>query len=698
MKLSLILPYWDRQEAANRAFELLAKQYSKLDLEIIVVDDGNLIPFKIPDVTVDIKVIRMPLKTIPMCPATVWNEGVKAASGDVIVLSCIEVLHEKPILGEMLDNLVKLGKNGYVLASAWCPEENVWHCHSTIKTPRNPWGTGIAFCGMMYKSLYEKAGGFDEEYRGGAGYEDNDFINRLLVVGAKFKIRDDLVVMHPKSGASISWPSGGFERNKNLFYKKWPEYYHKNITFVCVNWGDYCGRGEDYVNKLYDGVYNNLPEGTPFRFVCFSDVERSNNRGISYRRLPENLKGWWNKLYLFKDGLFSDGERVIYLDLDTIITNSLGNIINYDGQFAILRDFMQDRLAPGVMMWRGGFGKGIWDSYELAGFPIDLALGDLSWINKYFEENSLKADIIQDLFPDSFVSYKIHAQNGIPKKASVVCFHGLPRPHEAGGWVHEVWEKGLSEFKSLVVPNTSVEIAVNNIKSACERDLPWLEIQRPNPGDAVIIGGAPSLKEKLGEIRARKQSGHFIISTNGTHDYLIENGIIPDAHIIIDARPENVKFLSKPDKSVAYYLAAQCDESLYNALNGYNLTLLHLNRMECIDIIPPTDKEINLLSGGSTVGLMGLSLAHVLGYRRFHIYGMDSSYTEGENHAYKQEINNGEKVIDVEVGGRKFQSAPWMIQQAEEFQQLASLLANDGCLITVAGEGLIPHIAKLLTQ
>lgn len=701
MKISLILPYWDRQKAADKAFELLIKQYLDLDMEIVIVDDGNAIPFVRPDCALNTKVITLPLKQVPKCPATAWNEGVKAASGEIVILSCIEILHETPIIQQLVDQLESIGKDGYVLAAAWCPEYNAWHCHSTIKTPRNPWGTGLSFCGAMYKELYERAGGFGEEYREGAGYEDNDFINRLLSVGAKFRIRDDLVVIHPKSDASIQWPDGAFARNEEIFYKKWPEILDKSITFVCVNWGNYCGRGQDYVNKLYDGICRHLPGGTAFRFICFSDVLElpKDDRGIIYNALPAGINGWWNKLYLFKKGLFAEGERVAYFDLDTVITGALDDIISYAGEFATLRDFYHpERLGPGVMLWRGGFGKEIWNSYVEAGYPTDLPLGDLSWINKHFTEINYKAEILQDLYPDKFCSYKAHAQHGIPKKASVICFHGLPRPHEAGGWVEAVWEKGLAQFESFVVTNTSIEIISQNIASACARDLPWLDILSEHAGDAVIVGGSPSLKDKLEEVRVRKVNGHYIISTNGSHDYLIENGIMPDAQIIIDARPENAKFVAAPWVGIKYYIASQCAPDVFEALKGFDVELIHTNLLGTVEAIPPTDKPINLLSSGSTVGLIAISLAHVLGYRRFHLYGMDSSYNEKEHHAYVQNMNNGENLLEIEAGGRKFTASAWMVQQAQEFQQLAAILANDGCTITVAGDGLIPHIAKLMSN
>ena len=219
--ISLILPYWARQEAANRALATLAVVYGDYDMEVIVVDDGNPDPFVPPCLPLDIKVLRLPKKTQPKSPVTCWNEGVKAASGDIIALSCIEVIHHGPVLLAMEDALDIMGDDGYVLAAAWCPEQRTWHTHSSVLVPQCPTGTGLAFLGVMNRSLYERSGGFDEAYRDGAGYEDRDFIHRMHKAGAQFCIRDDLVVTHPKTGATIKWPPEAFHRNKMIFERTW---------------------------------------------------------------------------------------------------------------------------------------------------------------------------------------------------------------------------------------------------------------------------------------------------------------------------------------------------------------------------------------------------------------------------------------------------------------------------------------------
>jgi hypothetical protein len=51
-----------------------------------------------------------------------------------------------------------------------------------------------------------------------------------------------------------------------------------------------------------------------------------------------------------------------------------------------------------------------------------------------------EVDILQEMHPGEFVSYKTHCTKGVPDGARVVCFHGRPRPHEVGGWVKDYWE------------------------------------------------------------------------------------------------------------------------------------------------------------------------------------------------------------------------------------------------------------------
>ena len=159
------------------------------------------------------------------------------------------------------------------------------------------------------------------------------FRSRLVRAGAKFSILDDAVVLHPKDGATTEWPAGGWQKNRDLFLLKWKT----PANICCVQAGNYQGRGAEYVNNLHDMVLRNMPPQTPFRFICFTDNPDGLDEGIDVRPLPEQgLEGWWNKLALFKKGVFPEGERVVYFDLDTLIINALDDIVAYDGTLACL--------------------------------------------------------------------------------------------------------------------------------------------------------------------------------------------------------------------------------------------------------------------------------------------------------------------------------------------------------------------------
>lgn len=443
-------------------------------------------------------------------------------------------------------------------------------------------------------------------------------------------------------------------------------------------------------------VCRNISDKTAYKFICFTDCPDGLDIEIDARPLPEKgLTGWWNKLALFKEGLFSDGDRILFLDLDTVITSGLDAIIKYDGEFAILRDFYRpDGLQSSVMAWGANTHTHLWEWWVKAGKPI-LQGGDQEWI----EESVYQVDKWQDLFPQCFVSYKVHARREIPENAKMVIFHGEPRPHEVTtGWMPYIWKIGGGSVMELThVCNVEDAKIKENIESALKQPFPWLKMDEPHDGHAVIVGGAPSLKHNLNEIKLRQKNGQSIIATNNAFAYLRANGIKPDAHVMLDAREENIEFVPQRGFTECYY-SSQCHPSVIKqaASHGHAITLWHPMIEGIFDIIGNNTGDA-LVGGGSTVGMKAIALAYILGYRKFHLYGMDSSYSEGENHAYKQPLNDGEKVIEVTMNGNKYQAAPWMCSQVGDFKKVASELVKEGCVLTVHGNGLLPDVARNLS-
>ena len=210
------------------------------------------------------------------------------------------------------------------------------------------------------------------------------------------------------------------------------------LHVACVNVGNYEGRGEEYVNKLYAAIAQYL--AAPHRFVCLTGgakrTYRSEVETVDITHL--NIDGWFNKLALFQKGLFPDGDRVLYFDLDTVFVGDLDDIAGYKGRIAAMSDITSEGLASGVMAWEAGRNR-IWELWERAGRPENRR-GDQQWIT--FVERM--ADRLQVKYPGQLVSYKADVEpfGNPPDGARVVYFHGKPRPHEVDAPWNKAWNTG----------------------------------------------------------------------------------------------------------------------------------------------------------------------------------------------------------------------------------------------------------------
>merc|ERR1711871_504757 len=100
------------------------------------------------------------------------------------------------------------------------------------------------------------------------------------------------------------------------------------LQVVCVKWGT--KYDASYVNKLASSVRRHL--SVPHDFTCFTDDASSLDPGITARPLPDAVPfhGWWFKAVLFSsEAGLPLGARVLYLDLDTVVTGCLDELAAY---------------------------------------------------------------------------------------------------------------------------------------------------------------------------------------------------------------------------------------------------------------------------------------------------------------------------------------------------------------------------------
>lgn len=246
--------------------------------------------------------------------------------------------------------------------------------------------------------------------------------------------------------------------------------------------------------------------------------------------------------------------------------------------------------------------------------------------------------------------------------------------------------------------NTAPEIMVAQAERNLARDLPVFVEHPAHGGRVCIVGGSPSLADTLPKLRYQRDRGGIVVALNNTHDWLIERGLVPDIHVMLDARRENAEFVRRPRNGVTYLIAAQCHPDVLDALAGQEVIVWVADVPGMRELADRTQKPLGLVGGGSTVGLKAMALMYLWGFREMALFGMDSCYREGRHHAYEQALNDGESRVETVVNGRRFTCSPWMIAQAEDFDHDARSYIARGVSIKAYGSGLIQTLLDSINK
>jgi hypothetical protein len=298
----------------------------------------------------------------------------------------------------------------------------------------------------------------------------------------------------------------------------------------------------------------------------------------------------------------------------------------------------------------------------------------------------------------------------------VIVFHGSPKPSEiTDGWVPNVWKVGgYTSFPEFKGANTTEDHRLDNVESACKRDLPWFTGFRDEGRSCVIVGGAPSLLDTMDDVRFRaRQKRTRVVAVNNAWRKLLEHGVRADVVVICDARAENAEFVKGAPAGMRFLLASQCHPDVFDAVPAHcEVAVWHCGWSDgeaLWEKLRPyeNDKPIINVPGGSTVTLRTMWLAVFSGFRTLHLYGVDGCYADnGAHHAYPQSLNDGEQVLEVARGDKRYRCAVWMARQAGEFENQWREMANwtdfEGkpapISIHVHGRGLIPDIGRDLRE
>jgi glycosyltransferase involved in cell wall biosynthesis len=234
--ISIILPYYNRKQLLYVTLESFVYFYSNESIEVVIVDDCSdddnrvdrvdRIESKYP---FPIRLIRINNKN-GINPCLPYNVGVRQSTGNIIVLTSPETLHTKSMF-ETSNDFKLLNDTTYLQFSVFCltkkdlksvlignepfnlkletlnnnkkyfynnlgeygyPFNNSfgsWYTHSIIRP------SCLNFMSALTRKTYYRMGGFDERFRFGTGFDDEEFRNRILKITGTIWY-DDFVAVH----------------------------------------------------------------------------------------------------------------------------------------------------------------------------------------------------------------------------------------------------------------------------------------------------------------------------------------------------------------------------------------------------------------------------------------------------------------------------------------------------------------------
>lgn len=166
------------------------KQFGNLDGAEFIIPTRTL-------ETKDVNISSIHIRVIPYSwnaefnPSMALNIGVKAASFENVIIGSPEVIPLSDVVGE----LRKLERGNYV-CQVYDINEKDERTISLVNKQMRGENPGMYFLALFRKEDILAINGWDEDFMGGCGWEDNDFGERFVRSGAKFEILEYIQAEH----------------------------------------------------------------------------------------------------------------------------------------------------------------------------------------------------------------------------------------------------------------------------------------------------------------------------------------------------------------------------------------------------------------------------------------------------------------------------------------------------------------------
>jgi len=382
--------------------------------------------------------------------------------------------------------------------------------------------------------------------------------------------------------------------------------------------GKFDSHYRQYIEKLRDGV-NKHTTINPDIFVI-SNVDLSDIEGIKQITVDGNQRAWHIRNQIFFPNQFNDYSHVLYIDLDTVITNNIDNILNDDSDFLLHYDVgnKNKQLQYGAFSFNPHleFIKSGEMFEEIQKGNLDPKSSSARVFNNFLESKGVVPSIMQEK-GYLICSYKcdIIARKRDASNYQVCMFHGRPAPHEVN-WstTRQLSRQEINKERILAKRKQIQEVKTN-------RPTP-----RPRPQgityselplcfenqDVFIIGGGPSLKYvDLDKFLMDKN----VIGVNDAYEFKCCNMIFFGDSTWYRNHKEKVEQLSIPVYSIQSYSE------------------------KVLKLCPSTDTldraQRNKIIWGGNSGDCAMCVGVLTGAKRIYLLGFDRGFQLGESNWHK---------------------------------------------------------------
>lgn len=228
--VSVVMTTYNRNELLKNTLVSIQNQCYQ-NLEVIVVDDGTELALETClESGLDIQYIRREREpgTFYSNPAVPNNLGLKAATGELVILQNAECLHHENVIEKFVEQTPEdTATFGMVQALTPTGGLYMWYTHPVLN--RRP----FFFCGALHRKHFVDLHGFDENFLYYA-MDDDQFAERMQKHGIKVRYSTDILISHQWHGSSFK-PEDHARNQLNVdYYKAWKQKFDSGEVGVAV--------------------------------------------------------------------------------------------------------------------------------------------------------------------------------------------------------------------------------------------------------------------------------------------------------------------------------------------------------------------------------------------------------------------------------------------------------------------------------